>query len=193
MPSLAVTSEEVSARTELAAGFTVKDYRDAVAKGDRRELGNFLINRFEQRYFKPMDASDGSKHGFMLLSMSCLAIETLEAFYQGKQSTKGKSARMFMDFFHRCPSFKVFAEDGDWFYNHIRCGLLHQGETRGGWRIRRKGPLLDKNERIINASLFVKNLRKAVVEQADEMGRNDDCWKRFLHKMEAICKNCCQA
>ncbi len=190
MSSPLFASNSVAAKTELAVGFTVQNYHDAVLRGDRKALGEFLVNRFEERYFRPMDAATNAKHGFLLLSLSCMVIETLEAFYRGMKDTRGRSKDLFRRFFNRHASFNVFIEEGDWFYEDIRCGLLHQGETRGGWKIHRRGVLLNRDDRVINASLFVKRLREALAKQAEEMQRSDECWRHFLEKMEGVCGNC---
>ena len=72
------------------------------------------------------------------MAVSCLVIETLESLsIQGKNDTKGHSKEMFAAFFKRNTPLGVFAGGDDWFYKKIRCGILHQSETREGWRILR--------------------------------------------------------
>ncbi len=68
---------------------------------------------------------------------------------------------MFRDFFVRDPELSVLAGENDWFYKHIRCGILHQSETRNGWRLLRNGPLLDRHGKSINATAFLRALRRA--------------------------------
>jgi hypothetical protein len=187
-----IKAPEYPEDTELAAGFTIRDYHERAAAEDRKALGEFLVRRFDERYFQTMDGTKGT-YGFASLSLACLLIETLECFYQGHPKTprgKGAGARMFRDFFGRHPAFEPFLEGGNWFYSDIRCALLHQGETYRGWRIWRSGPLLNMEGRVINATTFAKELRTAVSAQADEMVDNNDVWRHFLKKMETICANC---
>lgn len=46
-------------------------------------------------------------------------------------------------------------KNSDWFFTDIRCGILHQAETRGGWKIQRKGTLLDDHNKTMNATVFL--------------------------------------
>lgn len=175
--------------TRLSQSVTIGSYRSLVASGDRRLLSAFVRERFDERYFDPINNST-SKHGFTSLAVACVVIETLESFYQGLADTKGKSRRMFKSFFSRDTPLKVFGGDDDWFYSNIRCGILHQAETRGGWRILRKGDLLDINSRTINATKFLHELRATVGIYADQLEYDETLWGMFKAKMESICKNC---
>ena len=124
------------------------------------------------------------------MTVACLVVETLESFYQGRPDTRRLSAQMFRDFFDRDTPLKVFKGNGNWFFQDIRCGLLHQGEARSGWRILRRGPLIDKNAKTINATLFVRELRKAVAAYANQIVVDDVIWNQFKKKMNAVLKNC---
>ena len=175
--------------TKLSSSVTLSRYRELEAAGDRRGLSRFVIERFEERYFRPVENSP-SKHGFTSMAIACLAIEALESFYQGRSDTKNCSAQMFRDFFARYPPLQVFGDGGKWFFVDIRCGLLHQAEARGGWHIRRNGPLLDRAARTINATAFLREVRRAVETYAQQLRVDDKCWKLFQQKMKAVCSNC---
>jgi hypothetical protein len=99
---------------------------------------------------------------------------------------------MFSDFFSRDTSLKIFGSKDNWFFKNIRCGILHQGETRDGWRILRTGPLLNINSKVINATLFFRELRKVIEAYENQIIIDDECWKNFKQKMKAVCKNCSQ-
>ncbi|MBI1887664.1 MAG: hypothetical protein HYS19_04735 [Nitrosomonadales bacterium] len=175
--------------TRLSSSVTVAQYLILEQAGNREALGRFIQERFNERYLRPVEASQ-EKHGFTMLAIGCLAIETLESFYQGKANTKGESEKMFNGFFSRDTPFKVFAGNNGWFYKNIRCGILHQAETRGGWRVLRTGPLLDASQKTINAARFCQELRKAVAYYAKQIESDDSCWQNFQKKMRAICDNC---
>jgi hypothetical protein len=152
-------------------------------------LARFVCERFDERYFNPVENSK-SKHGFATLAVACLVIEALESFYQGREDTRGESEKMFRDFFKRDAPLKVLGTGGDWFYRDIRCGILHQAETRGGWRVLRHGPLLDTGARIINATKLLRELRRAVRTYADAVHHDHAVWALFKKKMKAVCGNC---
>jgi hypothetical protein len=176
-------------KTKLSSSTTVSSYHHLVKANDRVALGHFIIERFDERYFRPVEDSC-SKHGFTIMAVACLVIETLESFYQGLPDTKGQGRKMFKDFFKRDINFSAFGKNGDWFFEDIRCGILHQAETRNGWKIWRKGPLLDEHRKTINATALLKQLRKSVEQYATEIQKDNSLWESFCKKMDAICTNC---
>ncbi|MFZ6673452.1 hypothetical protein [Undibacterium sp. Xuan67W] len=174
--------------TKLSSSTSVADYKKWKAANDRERLTHFFVERYEERYFQPIDSS--YKHGFTMLAVACLVIETLESFYQGLTDTDGKSKKMFRDFLARDTSLRVLGIAGDWFYKDIRCGILHQSESRGGWRILRSGPLLDTEKKAINASAILCALRQEVNKYAEKIQTDEQLWEHFCRKMDAVCKNC---
>jgi hypothetical protein len=173
----------------LSSSITVGCYQTLVEAGDRAALANFVIERFEERYFRPVIDSK-SKHGFTVMAIACLIIETLESFYQGRADTKRFSKKMFSDFFARCSGLESFGENGDWFFTDIRCGILHQAETLNGWKILRSGPLLESKNKVINATALMKQLQKAARLYAKAMQSDEILWKNFCKKVDAICNHC---
>lgn len=175
--------------TKLSSSTTVSRYQALVKAGDRAALASFVIERFEERYFRPVIDSK-SKHGFAVMAIACLIIETLESFYQGREDTKGESKKMFRDFFDRHSELGAFGQCDGWFFTDIRCGILHQAETRNGWKIIRRGPLLESKTKVINAAALLKQLQVAVRRYAKEIQSDEKLWKNFCKKVDAICKNC---
>jgi len=176
-------------KTKLSLSLTVYGYRRLEAAANKPALAQFIVERFNERYFQPINDSP-SKHGFAIMAVACLVIETLESFYQGRADTRNVSAQMFQDFFGRDADLKVFAGGNDWFYKDIRCGILHQSETRVCWRILRKGSLLDVSGKTINAAALLDVLQRAVELYALQLQTNEVLWKNFLKKMDAVCANC---
>lgn len=179
----------VSDSTKLSSTVTIAYYRKLEEANDRKALGQFLVQRFDERYFRPIEDSP-SKHGFAVLAVACLVIETLESFYQGRSDTRGGSAKVFRDFFARDTTLNVLGGEGNWFYDNIRCGILHQSETRGGWRVLRSGPLLDTQAKTINATAIFRALRWEVRKYAQKIRTDEQLWQNFCKKMSAICANC---
>jgi len=173
----------------LSSSISVARYLELERAEDRTALGKFIKERFNERYFKPLENSQ-SKNGFAILAIACLVIETLESFYQGQADTNGRSKKMFNDFLERETPLKVFGSQCNWFFKDIRCGILHQGEVRDGWRIWRKGPLLDMEGKTINATRLLLELKKAVEVYGTQLTSDDDCWRHFKNKMKAVCANC---
>lgn len=156
---------------------------------DRKAIGEFFVERFDERFFLPIEKST-RKHGFSVLALACIIIESLESFYQGCSDSKSCSKRIFRDFLARDTPLNVLAGGDDWFYKDIRCGILHQSESRDGWRILRSGPLLDTQAKTLNATAILRALRREVLQYAMQIQTNDLLWKNFCTKMDAICANC---
>jgi hypothetical protein len=175
--------------TKLSSSTTVARYRALEASNNRIELARFVCERFDERYFNPIEMSR-AKHGFASLAVACLVIETLESFYQGREDTKLLSRQMFSDFFKRDTGLKELGTAGDWFFLDIRCGILHQAEARGGWRVLRSGPLVDASARTINATRLLRELRNEVRTYAAMIRTDDAVWTLFKKKMKAVCDNC---
>jgi hypothetical protein len=176
--------------TRLSRDVTVAQFRTMEAADDRVEIGRFVVKRFDERYFAPITSAP-QRHGFALMAVACLVIESLECFYEGRKDSKGVSQDMFEEFFKRPTGLESFGLGAKgWFYKQVRCGILHQAEVVGGWRILRRGPLLDTNERTINAKKFVELLQKAVADYAIQLQTNATLWKNFRNKMNAVCDNC---
>lgn len=178
----------------LARGITVGHASEWIKQRDKKAkegLIRLIKNRFQDRYISHIKKIDS---GFLKMAISCLTIEALESFRQGKKDTKNQSPRMFNDFFSREKEFfDGFDEISTDFYKDIRCGILHQAETTNGWRILRKGSLLDKKNKIINATKFVKKLEKSLNGYMGDLEENDfdtQLWKNTLAKIATICKNC---
>lgn len=182
---------DMTTTTKLSSTVTVARYRELESADDRAALSEFIIQRFDERYFAPIEsAPTTSKHGLASLAVACMVVETLEAFHQGLGDTKRLSGKMFSDFFARETPFRAFGKNGRWFYDDVRCGILHQGAVRGGWRVWRSGPLLDEQAKTINATRFIHHLQGAVRRYGRAIVSDDRCWQLFKKKMGVVCANC---
>lgn len=179
--------------TELAKGFSVMDYKRARDASDRKAIAKAIQRRFTERYILPVTAKHGHKHGFTIMAVSCLMIEALESFRRGWVTSDGKSRDAFCYFFAGCDAFEPFRSSAQEFYKHVRCGILHQAETTGGWKIGRKGPLLASDGRTINATRFINELERALDGFCGELAAlawDDPQWKLARTKMDSICDHC---
>ena len=149
-----------------------------------------MVERFEERYLTPISGDSKAKNGFTIMAISCLMIECLESFRRGWPNTRSKSELAFCSFFSNWNAFADFRPVSNEFYTHVRCGLLHQAETTGAWRIIRSGPL--RRDRTINATRFLAALRVVLHLYAAQLRQekwDSTTWVAFRKKMEAICAN----
>ncbi len=120
-------------------------------------------------------------------------VEAVESFRQGWLDTKDRSKAAFCSFFDAHNQFAPFRGHAERFYYEVRCGILHQGETRGGWRILRSGPVFDPSTRVINATAFLRSVGRVLKAYCRDLARDDwdsESWKKCRKKMDAICKAC---
>jgi len=183
-------------QTRLSRNVTIAQYRALEKAQDRPKIAKFVHDRFAERYVVPLErVALASKHGFCVMAISCLMIEALESFRQGWPDTKNKSEQAFRIFFSRPQNqaLAVFSDHAEGFYKNIRCGIHHQAETTGGWRIRRCGPLFDANAKTVNATEFLQNLKACLENYCKELRQADwdhRIWINLRTKMDAICNNC---
>jgi hypothetical protein len=179
----------------LARGYTVATYCALEATKDRKQIAKLISRRFTERYLAPTLSKHNLKHGFSSMAIGCLMLEALESFRQGWPDTKDKSKAAFCSFFDSHDEFAAFRGHLERFWKDVRCGILHQAQTRGGWIIRRKGPLFDVPTRTVNATAFVRRLGKVLklycrrLQQADW---DSEVWQACRRKMKAICDACAQ-
>jgi hypothetical protein len=181
--------------TRLLSTFTVADYYEMERIRDRARIANLIQQRFSERYSLSLTDVPTRKSGFCIMAVSCLMIEALESMLQGWPDTRrrGMGERAFRCFFARPHGLSAFGVLTSEFYEHVRCGILHQGETTGGWRIRRKGPLLDVGTRTVNATRFGDLLAEyldACCETLRDADWDGELWRNVRHKMRFICQNC---
>jgi hypothetical protein len=162
------------------------------AEKDREGITSFLRERFTERYFAPLE-SMRAPHGFLTMAVSCLLIESIQAFRKGWQGVTDRRKKPYREFFRAYPSFGVTTAQADELYDNIRSGILHLGETYGGWRVHRRGPMLDFELRTVNANLFLAEVRRCFDEYCQKLQRSpwtSKPWIKFRNRMNDLIRNC---
>jgi hypothetical protein len=122
--------------------------------------------------------------------------ETIEATRRPPDSRRNRVSRSevaFCYFFNREDAFAALRPYAREFYDCVRCGILHQGESSGGWRIWRRGPAFDEQHRTINASKFLTDVGCSVAayrRRLEATEWEDRIWNHFTQKMKAVVANC---
>jgi hypothetical protein len=104
----------------------------------------------------------------------------------------GITRDVFIDFFESEDEFSKLEISGLDFYKNIRCGILHQGETKDGWSIRREGTEIIRGKQI-NAIKFAAALERSLQSYADSLKREpweSQIWIDFRKKMDGVIANC---
>jgi hypothetical protein len=180
---------------------TIQTYLDYVDAQNKHGIAKFLYQRLYSRYLKPFSFKNEKykieyKNGFAIMANSCLLIETLQSFKNGWGDSDRKSGQAFKQFFLIDENFSELKTKGQSFYEHIRCGILHQGETTGGWKITRIGTkLFDEKNLVINAKTFANRLEKSLKDYAEELKSekwDSELWDNFRTRMRKIISHSCK-
>jgi hypothetical protein len=137
--------------------------------------------------------------GFAIMALDCLLMETLQSFRTGRPNPERANDRLstqaFVDFLTQRSAFKTYFDEpkARLFYDHFRCGILHQGEVKSSGLIRMDtlnmvSPSRDNQSFIINRRLFHEALAKEVDEYKQELIEGEDATLRdnFIKKMNEI-------
>ena len=173
----------------------------------RSAFDDYFHSRIRLRYLQPIellrDHDSRQGEGFSMVAIHCSLIEFLESTVQGinyrfvrNDADLGshqyrKSGPVFVSFLtNRQPFSQTFdlslAED---FYQSIRCGLLHEARTKGGWRIRADGPaIIDRSHRILYRNKFHEALLQWVEWYRGALASSQDLQEAFVRKFDALCE-----
>lgn len=204
----------VLATNNYGKKITIHTIEEWIKKESKEELADFFFDRFYIRYLKPFDFENKEyiksyKNGFTLMSSCCLLIETFVSFTNPKfKETKRKSERCFGFFFLKHTEFNIFSEGGlelneyvnsenlknkgrsNDFYKNVRCGILHNGETKNNWKILRSGELFDKTNKSINATKFMNNLVIVIKQFQKELLNSDfnnsEIWITYKSRLDYL-------
>ncbi len=182
--------------TEKVIRVTVSKYHSLIEEKNKVDLANFIYHRLHSRYINPFDFDDSDykeqyKNGFSMMASYCLLIETLQSFKKGWGDSDRKSGQLFEEFFKNNNNFEDLENKGREIYKHIRCGILHQGESTGGWTITREKKELLKHK-IIDSVIFGEILEKSLKEYQTLLTTeawDSEIWDNFRTKMRRIIAN----
>ncbi|SMY34508.1 hypothetical protein [Photobacterium andalusiense] len=179
---------------ELSSSFSSEDWQQLKDSQDKAQIITVLRHRYSERYFEPFKNNE-SKHGFSMMAVSCLVIESLISLKRGWKKTHGSGSVIFEEFFSTSHHLTDFIGLGADFYKHIRCGILHQAETTGGWRIRRdlSLPIVCVDTKVIHATKFLNQLEKEFekfLTELEEQEFTSSQWRKVVKKVDYIVANC---
>jgi hypothetical protein len=172
-------------KTMLSSTVSREQYLAAEQRRDQAALAKFVHQRFSERYLLPFQANP-KKNGFIMMAAGCLMIEALESFWNGWKKSPN-SALAFCQFFDRVERFAAFRRDSQGFYVNVRCGIMHQGETTGGWHIRRDlSRLFEPDSLTVDATRFLAELSHYLSEYRQILLQSPwdaRVWQAFRKKM----------
>ena len=206
---------------ELAVGWPVSKVAECLEAAEKAMLLQFLKRRYEERFLIPIQtlrSAQKNSHGcaFAVMALCSLLIETMQYYRQGFPTTyqpefdelkkttkvpseyhlpKVESGREVFSGFFLLPAHRVLfcGINGDIFYSNIRNGIVHQGQTKDGWRIEKgQTQLWNDQERIVDSDQFASALESAFNLYIDELSKakwDDKVWKRARRKIWWLTKS----
>ena len=198
---MALNNQDVVLATDTdGVDITVQQVKEWIEKHERSSLADFIYLRLHGRYIHPHSYSSDKykskyKNGFAIMASCCLLIETFTSFKEASfLDTNHQGSRCFKWFFSNHSAFTEFSEEGlaGDFYSNIRCGILHNAETRNGWKIKRAGPLFDSATKTINATNFIERIDHVLNDYRSELEAADwegDLWSTYLARLEVVIEN----
>lgn len=183
-------------------------------ESNKEEISELIYHRFYERFLKIFfyDSTNKTeyqnsgvkevnnafhfeyKNGFLMMSSSCLLIESIASFISGNDKTLGNGNENYIVVFLKCEEYnndlKIFKNQN--IYKSIRNGLLHQGEIYDNYKIRRDGKLFDEQKRTINATKFVLSLKSFLESYRNDLNDSNwdsEIWDNCRRKIRFIVKN----
>lgn len=165
---------------------------------DWKKACHIFYDRLYSRFFKPIEMiEDYEFSGFAIMALDRLLIETYQQFLKGEKESKQRSKEYFKQFFNST-SFKEDFKEGMAvkFYDHVRCGIFHQAETKCNTKIRITDNLpivkytKNKDGLIINRKKFHKKLISIIESYIEDLKNpsKENLRKYFRRKMNYICR-----
>lgn len=204
--------------TKIAGELTVDDWHSLSSRliADIENLllwekaFEYFLKRMDTRYLRPIRSIEENGkiegEGFAVVAIVCSMIEALESFYQGKSFREGtqnhplderteyyKSQTIFESFLENREPFKTqFAalNLATEFYKNVRCAILHEAATRGGWIIRTNTATLIEKQGdylIVNRVLLVEAIVAYLENYKQELFGSCALKGAFIRKFNAIC------
>ena len=159
---------------------------------------SMLEDRLEGRYFEPVATliqSDINKNGFAAMALCCLLVETLLQFREGYPRTPDRqNQQCYTDFLVNQFGDVFDGQKAKRFYQDIRCGILHSGQTKNGscltfdtdYVVR----ILGNNVMMVNIQAMFDELKHYFSEYCDNLRNpgNIKLRNNFIKKMDDLTK-----
>lgn len=180
---------------------TDKDYSGYLKLKDlkirKAQIADLIFYRLHGRYLKPFQFPSTNyrkefKNGFSILANCCLLIEAIQSFKNGWDETPDRKGKeIFENFLSKNKTLSVLANKN--FYKNVRCGILHQGETTGGWKITRENKkIFDVKSLTIDANIFAEEIEKVLRKYIKTLKAEEwdsEVWDNCRVKMRKIINN----
>ncbi len=171
-----------------------------------------LRGRLNRLYFDPIHrltrapGERGQGEGFSILTIQCSVLEFLAALrsgwsfkhghkVQGQDNFYGNSKLLFTSFLLSEEPFAssfTTAERANQFYTDVRCGLVHEGQTKNAWRIWRgqsSDPLIDFVRKAVYRDVMQRQIETYLDRYCTELSQSVPLQQAFVRKFAYLSAN----
>ncbi|MGO8489787.1 hypothetical protein ACC757_23675 [Rhizobium ruizarguesonis] len=168
--------------------------------------GRCLDTRLRHRYLDPIKGIARSRklkgEGFLILTIQCSLLEFLASLRLGWNYSHGAdwgdnfeygdSKRLFVDFLRRNTPFLNFIPTkakATTFYRDIRCGLVHEAQTKDGWVVKggsSKYPLVDFDTKVVNRDAMGDAIDDYLANYRQAVKTDQDLQEAFIRKFDNL-------
>lgn len=168
-----------------------------------------LRGRLNRLYFDPIHrltrapGERGQGEGFSILTIQCSVLEFLAALrngwsfkhghkVQGQDNFYGNSKLLFTSFLLSEEPFAssfTTAEVANQFYTDVRCGLVHEGQTKNAWRIWRgqmSDPLIDFVRKAVYRDVMQRQIETYLDRYCTELAQSVPLQQAFARKFNYL-------
>ncbi len=175
----------------------------------QQAFDDYFLQRLNLRYLNPIkilqENGTFEGEGFSIMAILCTLVEFLESTFRGlrykfvrdknelEPFEYNVSKEVFVDFLSKRTPFRdYFDEDlALEFYKNVRCGLLHESQTKGGWTIWAKsfnGVIVEENRKTIYRDNFRDAFDICIADYGKKLLSQRDLQAAFIRKFDFICK-----
>lgn len=174
----------------------------------QQAFDDYFIQRLNLRYFNPIkilqDNGTFQGEGFSITAILCTLVEFLESVFRGlryrfvrrkdlQPFEYNTSQDVFVDFLsNRVPFCDHFDKDlALEFYTNVRCGLLHEAHTKGGWTIWAKSygeTIVDRGTRTVYRDGFRDAFDICIADYGKRLLAERGLQEAFVRKFDFICE-----
>ncbi len=202
--------------TRIAGTKTVADWKRTkllLENGNNKSnwdnaYNDFLLKRLHTRYFAPIKAIEDMKssvgEGFAIVTLHCSLIEFLAALVKGENFQDKKKSELAEHEYGRSESKNLFCEfltshnpfscmfteeQAKDFYGNVRCGLLHEAQTRGGWKIQvcsTASVAVDARGKIVYRNKLQPAFDQFLEWYKCELAKDPKLQKAFIRKFDGL-------
>jgi hypothetical protein len=171
-----------------------------------------LRGRLNRLYFDPIHrltrepGERGQGEGFAILTIQCSVLEFLAALrkgwsfrhghkHQGRDNYYGNSKLLYTTFLREeqpfAASFTTQNRSDD-FYTDVRCGLVHEGQTKNSWRIWRgqpSDPLIDFEKKAVYRDVMQRQIESYLDRYCLELTSSSELQAAFIRKFDYLHSN----